>query len=137
MHLGKISSHIYSELETLVKPGSIAELPTWRTDFKGWLPLGRNCDVQFLSADIGWLFIQDFYESDDHQNTKMLTTIFQTADGGNTWNKLSQVNWSGNFSFISSNEGWGLAINDREQALVVTQDGGRSWDILETKITNE
>ena len=116
---------------------SVAELPTWRTDFKGWLLLGRNFDVQFLSSDIGWLFIQDFYESDDHKNTRMPTTIYQTGDGGNTWNKLSRVNWSGHFSFITANEGWALATNDAEQALVVTQDGGRSWDILEMKVPNE
>jgi photosystem II stability/assembly factor-like uncharacterized protein len=57
--------------------------------------------------------------------------IYKTMDGGKTWTFVQQVFWSGQFSFISPNQGWASVINDSDQnALVKTSNGGVRWEML-------
>jgi photosystem II stability/assembly factor-like uncharacterized protein len=57
--------------------------------------------------------------------------IYRTSDGGKTWTFVQEVFWSGQFSFISENQGWASVINDSDQnALVKTLNGGVRWEML-------
>lgn len=69
----------------------------------------------FLDPSFGWALGQE---------------IHQTHDGGQNWTLLSQVDWSGLFSFVDQQNGWAVAYNDTEIALVQTTDGGRTWQQL-------
>jgi photosystem II stability/assembly factor-like uncharacterized protein len=57
--------------------------------------------------------------------------IYKTTDGGQTWTFIQEVFWSGQFSFVTPNQGWASVINDsNENALVETSNGGVLWDML-------
>jgi photosystem II stability/assembly factor-like uncharacterized protein len=73
----------------------------------------------FLDKDIGWALGRDHY---------------QTTDGGVTWEMGKTVNWDGEFSFIDQQNGWAVVRNEDQIALVVTDDGGDSWQIIEATI---
>lgn len=75
--------------------------------------------LHFLTKENGWALGRDQY---------------QTMDGGLTWKLLKTVNWDGNFSFINSNIGWAVARNGDEIALVATEDGGKTWDIIDAEV---
>ena len=57
--------------------------------------------------------------------------IYRTEDGGRTWEKVKTVSWEGQFSFIDMELGWAVARADSEIALVLTDNGSRSWQMLE------
>ena len=57
--------------------------------------------------------------------------VYKTSDGGKTWNFIQQVNWDGQFSFVSMELGWAHVFNDQgETALVKTINGGETWAML-------
>lgn len=66
----------------------------------------------FINSEVGWALGRD---------------IYQTMDGGQTWNKVASVNWDGQFDFTSEQLGWAVARADGQIALVKTEDGGRRW----------
>ncbi len=70
----------------------------------------------FLDENEGWAFGRDYYK---------------TIDGGLTWDKVKTVNWDGQFSFVDSKNGWAVARNLDEIALVKTVNGGQTWQIVE------
>ncbi|OGO16161.1 MAG: hypothetical protein A2Z14_00005, partial [Chloroflexi bacterium RBG_16_48_8] len=70
----------------------------------------------FLNPRVGWALGKE---------------IYQTLDVGQTWTKMSTVDWEGQFSFVSERLGWAVARNAEEYALVQTSDGGKIWDIIE------
>jgi len=53
--------------------------------------------------------------------------LYQSTDGGLSWVKIKTVNWDGQFSFVEEYTGWAVAHNGSAIALVVTQDGGKTW----------
>jgi hypothetical protein len=58
--------------------------------------------------------------------------LYQTADGGQSWQLRKEVFWDGQFSFIDTERAWAVARSDEgELALVQTQDGADSWQIIE------
>ncbi len=85
---------------------------TWR-----YTPLPAPArQLIFLNPNEGWAFGRK---------------IFRTADGGQTWTLVKQVNWDGQFSFVDAQHGWAVARNGNEIALVVTANGGATWQIIE------
>ncbi len=60
--------------------------------------------------------------------------IYWTADGGQSWVKVKQVAWDGQFSFVDDDLGWAVARTEAEVALVRTQDGGATWQIIEPQV---
>jgi len=73
----------------------------------------------FLDEQEGWAFGRDYYK---------------TTDGGLSWVVVKTVNWDGQFSFVDSLNGWAVARNLDEIALVKTVDGGQTWQIIEPTI---
>ena len=57
--------------------------------------------------------------------------MFRTTDAGVTWIPINTVNWDGEFSFVDPWLGWAIARNEDERALVYTEDGGETWQILD------
>ncbi len=55
---------------------------------------------------------------------------YLSMDGGVNWAKIKTVSWDGQYSFVDPNLGWAVARSDDEIALVVTSDGGRTWEII-------
>jgi len=67
----------------------------------------------------------------DGENCLLLgREMYQSDDGGETWELIKTVNWDGQFSFIDDQNGWAVARNEGELALVQTEDGGRIWSKL-------
>jgi photosystem II stability/assembly factor-like uncharacterized protein len=73
----------------------------------------------FLNEDFGWAFGRDHYTN---------------TGGGVTWGFLKTVNWDGDFSFVDPINGWAVARNEGEIALVVTEDGGQTWQIIDARV---
>lgn len=100
-------------------------------------PTGYDYQLELLDETFGWLYVHSYFAPQGSGESTATTTIYQTNDNGKTWQEISQLNWSGSFSFSSQTEGWALASNGSEQALVETQNGGRTWKIIETRLIHE
>ncbi len=57
--------------------------------------------------------------------------IYLSQDDGAAWLLVKEVNWDGQFSFVDAQRGWAVAREGEESALVFTEDGGRTWRLLE------
>lgn len=57
--------------------------------------------------------------------------MFRTIDAGVSWFPVNTVTWDGEFSFVDPWLGWAIARNGDARALVYTEDGGKTWQILE------
>ncbi len=75
-----------------------------------------GCTLQMLNPRVGWGLSRD---------------IYQTNDGGRSWEEIKTVNWDGQFDFVDESAGFAVARSGDQVALVRTQDAGRSWEILE------
>jgi photosystem II stability/assembly factor-like uncharacterized protein len=75
--------------------------------------------LQFVDQKIGWALGKE---------------IYRTTDGGVTWSWMSNVNWDAQFSFINENQGWAVARSGEEIGLVMTEDGGKTWALLEPEV---
>lgn len=91
---------------------------TWQTSL---LPLSvrGGANVIFFDPSEGLLLGEEMY---------------QTDDGGQTWEMFKQVFWQGQFSFIDRMHGWAVAQSEDEIALVQTTDGGQTWNLLEPEV---
>jgi photosystem II stability/assembly factor-like uncharacterized protein len=56
--------------------------------------------------------------------------IYQTTDGGASWNLVNTVHWDARFTFITPQLGWAASYTETEYALVGTSDGGDHWFML-------
>lgn len=79
-------------------------------------------ELDFIDYQTGWATGRD---------------IYQTTDGGLSWVKIKTVHWDGQFSFVDAQHGWAVAIKDGASALVKTEDGGRSWEMVEPAMSEE
>ncbi len=53
--------------------------------------------------------------------------IYLTQNGGRSWERLKQVSWEAQYTFLDLNTGWAAARDGGEIALVKTTDGGKTW----------
>jgi photosystem II stability/assembly factor-like uncharacterized protein len=53
--------------------------------------------------------------------------IYSTEDRGGDWVQVKSVNWDGQFSFVAPRLGWAVAHNDKNIALVFTENYGETW----------
>jgi len=77
---------------------------------------------------------QSLFFIDNHIGWALGRDLYQSTDGGLSWVKIKTVNWDGQFSFVNQKFGWAVAIANDSIALVFTQDGGRTWQLIEPTI---
>ncbi|MFC2084311.1 WD40/YVTN/BNR-like repeat-containing protein [Bacteroidota bacterium] len=81
--------------------------------------------LQFIDETYGWVRgIIDEYEN-------FITRIFNTTDGGNSWNELEFDFEIWNYQFISRNKGFILPN------FLVTEDGGKNWENSKGKLIGD
>ena len=80
--------------------------------------------IQFLNADEGWLV--GTWRNDPSAPGE----IYHTTDGGESWTQLITTGWQGIPNFINSNTGWVVARTADKVALVFSNDGGLTWEVL-------
>lgn len=56
--------------------------------------------------------------------------MWETADGGLTWELMSAVPWEGQFSFADLQNGWAIVKRDDTSILMFTNSGGLEWGRL-------
>ena len=90
-------------------------------------------DWQFMTSasSAGWLVVKDHYTLSNGQGEKVISTLYQTQDGGKNWQLVSHVSWDGQFSFTENQNGWAVARDGDQIAFVTSKDGGRSWQIIQ------
>jgi photosystem II stability/assembly factor-like uncharacterized protein len=86
-------------------------------------------NLYFLDEDTAWGLSGDLYTYTPSAD------IYRTTDGGDNWIKLNTVTWYGQFVFIDEDTGWAIARNEDEIATVGTVNGGASWNIVESFVT--
>ena len=91
---------------------------TWHT-MKLPKPEGN---LEFYGIYNGW------YSQAAESGTSFSYEILSTADGGTTWNIISQTAWDSQLQFITAAVGFGLVTYNDHPALVRTGDGGYSWE---------
>jgi photosystem II stability/assembly factor-like uncharacterized protein len=82
--------------------------------------------AEFPAGSVYWL--------DPQRGWSLGRAIAWTEDGGATWTQKHEVNWDGQFSFVDAMNGWAVATNADETALVRTTSGGTKWTILKPVI---
>jgi len=88
-----------------------------------------SASVTFLDDRLGWA-----QGTADPNNPAAPLDVYQTADGGQTWTKVSSVTWSGLFNFVNDQTGWAVAQAADAVALVATTNGGQKWQLLQPQI---
>jgi hypothetical protein len=84
--------------------------------------------VFFIDSHFGWFLMRKDREAE------IGTRVMQTVDGGMSWKMPSTVNWHGPVQFVDGLTGWVTAHNGDAQDLVVTHNGGVSWDLMKTLV---
>jgi len=100
------------------------------------MPAGLDADIDFIDATTGWLLIGAPYESPEGH-------LYQTTNGGRSWTLIKRTGWTdARLSFVDAQTGWAVACSDAycyqtdaQRALIKTTDGGRTWQILEPRVT--
>ncbi|MGA9532794.1 MAG: hypothetical protein WBR18_08780 [Anaerolineales bacterium] len=96
---------------------------------------GLDAQLDFIDPVHGWLFVGGFdreYQGDLHR----------TTDGGGSWSLMEHTDWGDvRVSFLDEDQGWLLACrgdycyqDDIDKALLMTADGGKSWQDLEPRL---
>jgi photosystem II stability/assembly factor-like uncharacterized protein len=97
---------------------------TW---FARSLPDGFE-SAAFVSARNGWVLAGGDGSGDGPHD------IFQTFDGGQTFNLLRTLTWGGEISFVTNTAGWAIALDGDRRSLLRTADAGRTWEQLQPEI---
>ena len=71
--------------------------------------------IQFLDRQTGWSFGNE---------------IDKTQDSGQTWTKVADITWNGQFDYINDHDAWAVARMNGETSLVASTDGGEIWEQL-------
>jgi photosystem II stability/assembly factor-like uncharacterized protein len=72
-------------------------------------------DLEFVNLEVGYAAGLDLYT---------------TTNGGLDWVKIKTVTWYGQLSFVTPDLGWAVARKGEDIALVQTQNGGSTWQII-------
>lgn len=85
--------------------------------------------IQFVDSLNGWAVGYRYVSSQ-----KRMVALFRSADGGENWEQLSNVDADSKDSvfsmfFLNHRDGWGT--DGWQSKLIRTQDGGQSWTIQE------
>ena len=92
---------------------------------------------QFSTSDGGknWKRLEypggDLYFVDRQTAFALGREIYRTQDGGLSWEQIKRVDWDGQFSFVNEQQAWVVAREGAAIALVRTQDGCRTWELME------
>jgi len=85
--------------------------------------------VSWLTPSEGWAV-----HAPDPNNPGLLRPLYHTTDAGATWTEINAVAWSASLDFTSSTLGWAVALAGDESALVRSDDGGASWEVVEAVV---
>ena len=84
---------------------------------------GATWDVrEYPGGEVLWL--------DAARGWALGRSVYRTENGSASWSLVHQVNWDGQFTFVDTQNGWAVARDGEEVALVRTRNGGSSWAIL-------
>lgn len=89
------------------------------------MPFGS---LTFVSPDEGWMV------GSPQNDLAAPGGIYHTQDGGRTWAMVIATAWQGRADFVDAEMGWVVAQSADKLALVTTQDGGVSWQVLQPVI---
>ncbi|MBS4175386.1 hypothetical protein [Bacillus sp. FJAT-49736] len=79
-------------------------------------------EEKFLNNKIGWANVKHSINND-------ASILYQTKDGGKTWNKIASLTYTlHNLKFTSVQIGWG--INEKSAQIMKSNDGGRTWYVF-------
>jgi photosystem II stability/assembly factor-like uncharacterized protein len=111
------------------------------TASKAWLYTGKDfglLEARPLPVPYGTLFFRTPEEGwllGARQNNPVAPgEIYHTTDGGKTWTLVIKTAWQGTADFVSGNTGWVVAQSADRLALVLTEDGGKTWQALQPVI---
>jgi photosystem II stability/assembly factor-like uncharacterized protein len=83
-----------------------------------------------VSRSEGWPYQLRFFDAS--QGLLLGQTIYRTADGGRTWQRVRVLAWDrGHFSFVDPLHGWAIPVVGEATGLVATSDGGSFWTEIE------
>ena len=93
--------------------------------------LGNNCGVPSLEITQPGNFMLDLTCINFDLN-QASTWLYNSPDGGVTWNSLAASEPYGSFDFLNAQQGWqiGMQINDPSAPaeIFATHDGGSTWE---------
>lgn len=99
-----------------------------------WMQEGPHALFRTTDGGATWRLADlpggSLYWLDSQRGWSLGRTLYWTQDGGGIWTRLHEVNWDGQFSFVDEMNGWAVATNEDETALVRTTSGGTKWSIL-------
>ena len=97
---------------------------------------GKTWTSQLLPGPWGMISVLDansvWYLARKTKDSYVGSIVYHSADGGKTWKGLDTVNWQGLIQFVDAKTGWVIAQAGTSTALVRSQNGGTSWDLIKT-----
>ena len=84
--------------------------------------------LTFSNPEEGWLV------GSQQNDLAAPGSIYHSTDGGRTWTLVIVTAWQGNADFVDANTGWVIAQSADKLALVLTVDGGKTWQALQPVI---
>ncbi|MCK4901619.1 MAG: hypothetical protein KAS38_22740, partial [Anaerolineales bacterium] len=115
---------------------SFYNMPVPPLERGSWDYLQRTHWIDFLTPDEGWTFITDYYQPQGDKEANTLTHIYNTKDGGKSWQPIKTVAWFGQFSYVDLLNGWAAAFSGDDNALVRTINEGRTWQIITPEVAH-
>jgi len=86
---------------------------------------GKSWEIQQLPDQVDQLVLRE-----DATGYAFGQIHYQTPDGGETWQKIKQVYWLGDFSVLSTQYLWAVARSGDQIALVTSKDGGQTYQLI-------